>query len=132
MQPGELPFSTVLVDDRMTYFELSYYWREARRAGAPLPPVRMWLLHGHANNSAESTDPMRPEEGGRVLVVHLTPAYLPLVATDFTTFRTVEHLTVPLGGGVNRELEISIGEGFAPLPRDEAFEARFRQQMGQD
>ncbi len=132
VQPGELPFSTVLVDDRMTYFELSYYWREARRAGAPLPPVRMWLLHGHANNSAESTDPMRPEEGGRVLVVHLTPAYLPLVATDFTTFRTVEHLTVPLGGGVNRELEISIGEGFAPLPRDEAFEARFRQQMGQD
>lgn len=131
-QPGELPFSAVMVDDRMTYFELSYYWRNARREGAPLPPVRMWLLHGTANNSAESNDPMRTEEGGRVLVVHLTPAYLPLVATDFTSFRTVEHLTVPLGGGVNRELEISIGEGFAPLPRDEAFEDRFRQQMGID
>ena len=116
----------------MTYFELSYYWRQARREGAPLPPIRMWLLHGTANNSAESTDPMRVEEGGRVLVVHLTPAYLPLVATDFTSFRTVEHLTVPLGGGVNRELEISIGEGFAPLPRDDAFEERFRQQMGID
>jgi len=87
----------------------------------------MWLLHGHANNSAESSDPMRVEEGGRVLVVHLTPAYLPLVATDFSSFRTVEHLTVPLGGGVNRELEISIGEGFAPLPRDAAFEERFQQ-----
>ncbi|MEQ1491953.1 MAG: hypothetical protein ABL932_15535, partial [Terricaulis sp.] len=73
-----------------------------------------------------------PEEGGRVLIVHLTPAYLPLVATDFTTFRQVEHLTVPLGGGVNRELEISIGEGFAPQPRDAAFEERFRQQMGID
>lgn len=129
-QPGELPFSAVMVDDRVTYFELNYYWREARRAGAPLPPVRMWLLHGAANNSAEANDPMRVEEGGRVLVVHLTPAYLPLVATDFTSFRTVEHLTVPLGGGVNRELEISIGEGFAPLPRDEAFQERFRQQMG--
>lgn len=132
VQPGELPFSAVMVDDRMTYFELSYYWREARRAGAPLPPLRMWLLHGTANNSAELTDPMRPEEGGRVLVVHLTPAYLPLIATDYTSFRTVEHLTVPLGGDYNRELEISIGEGFAPLPRDEAFEARFRQQMGLD
>ncbi len=132
VQPGELPFSAVMVDDRATYFELNYYWREARRAGAPLPPVRMWLLHGRANNSAEANDPMRPEEGGRVLVVHLTPAYLPLIATDFTTFRTVEHLTVPLGGDINRELEISIGEGFAPLPRDDAFEARFRQQMGLD
>jgi hypothetical protein len=109
---------------------LNYYWRHARRDGAPLPPIRMWLLHGHANNSAESSDPMRPEEGGRVLVVHLTPAYLPLVATDFSSFRTVEHLTVPLGGGVNRELEISIGEGFVPLPRDAAFEERFRQQSG--
>ncbi len=130
VQPGELPFSAVMVDDRATYFELNYYWRHARREGAPLPPIRMWLLHGHANNSAESSDPMRPEEGGRVLVVHLTPAYLPLVATDFSSFRTVEHLTVPLGGGVNRELEISIGEGFVPLPRDAAFEERFQQSQG--
>jgi hypothetical protein len=52
------------------------------------------------------------------------------VATDFASFRTVEHLTVPLGGGVNREFEISIGEGFAPLPRDAAFEERRRQQVG--
>ena len=62
----------------------------------------------------KSIDPMRPEEGGRVLVVHLTPDYLPFVAADFTVFRTVEHLTIPLGGGINRELEISVGEGFAP------------------
>ncbi len=67
---------------------------------------------------------MRPEEGGRVLVVHLTPDYLPFVAGDFTVFRTVEHLTIPLGGGVNRELEISVGESFAPAPRDAAFEER--------
>jgi hypothetical protein len=89
-----------------------------------LPPVRMWLLHGSARNSAEASDPMRPEEGGRVLVVHLRPDYLPFVAGDFTVFRTVEHLTVPLGGGVNREMEISVGEGFAPAPRDDAFQAR--------
>lgn len=123
-QPGEAPFTAVLVDSRATYFELNYYWRHARRAGAPLPPVRMWLLHSEARNSAEAIDPMRPEEGGRVLVVHLTPDYLPFVAGDFTVFRTVEHLTIPLGGGVNRELEISVGESFAPAPRDAAFEER--------
>jgi 4-amino-4-deoxy-L-arabinose transferase-like glycosyltransferase len=127
-QPGEAPFTAVLVDDRMTYFELAYYWRHARRAGAPLPPVRMWLLHGDAQNSAEATDPMRPAEGGRVLVVSLRADYLPFVAGDFTVFRPVEHLTVPLGGDVNRELEISVGEGFAPALRDDAFARRLRDQ----
>jgi 4-amino-4-deoxy-L-arabinose transferase-like glycosyltransferase len=123
-QPGETPFTAVLVDDRATFFELGYYWRHARRASAPLPPVRMWLLHGQAHNSAELTDPMRTEEGARVLIVHLTPDYLPLVAGDFTVFRAVEHLTIPLGGEFNREVEISVGEGFAQAPRDEAFEQR--------
>ena len=123
-QPDEPPFTAVLVDHRATYFELAYYWRHARRAGAPLPPVRMWLLHGDARNAAEAIDPMRPEEGARVLVVHANPQYLPFVAGDFTVFRTVEHLAIPLGGGINRELEISVGDGFAPAPRDAAFEAR--------
>ena len=54
------------------------------------------------------------------------------VAGDFTVFRTVEHLTVPLGGDVNRELEISVGEGFAPAPRDEAFAQRLRDQREQN
>ena len=82
-------------------------------------------------SSAEATDPMRPEEGARVLVVHLTPHYLPFVAGDFTVFRTVEHLTIPLGGGVNREMEISVGEGFAPAPRDAAFLERLQQRPSQ-
>lgn len=131
-QPGEAPFTAVLVDDRTTYFELAYYWREARAAGAPLPPVRMWLLHGDARSSAEATDPMRPEEGARVLVVHLRPVYLPFVAGDFTVFRTVEHLTVPLGGEIDRNLEISVGEGFAPAPRDDAYEARLADELSDD
>lgn len=121
---GETPFTAVMVDDRATFYALNYYWREARRDGVPLPPVRMWLLRGEAHTSAEATDPMRTEEGGRVLVVHLRQDYLPFVAGDFTVFRAVEHLAVPLGGGVNREIEISVGEGFAPVERTEEFEAR--------
>ena len=121
---GEAPFTAVLVDDRATYFELTYYWREDRREGVPLPPVRMWLLHNHALNSAEQTDPMREEEGARVLVVHARPQYLPLVAGDFTGFRTVEHISIPVGGERTRNYEISVGELFAPAPRDDAFEAR--------
>jgi 4-amino-4-deoxy-L-arabinose transferase-like glycosyltransferase len=121
---GEPPFTAVLVDNREAYFELNYYWRESRRRGEPLPPVRMWLLHGEAHNSAEAADPMRAEEGARVLVVHAREEFLPYVAGDFTVFRTIEHLTIPLGGDFTRELELSIGEGFAPVERDDAFRRR--------
>jgi 4-amino-4-deoxy-L-arabinose transferase-like glycosyltransferase len=127
-QPGEPPFTAVMVDDRTSFFELSYYWRHARRAGTPLPPLRMWRLYEDAHNSAEATDPMRPEEGARVLVVHLRPDFLPFVAGDFAVFRTVEHLTIPLGGDYNREIEISVGESFAPAPRDEAFLRRLHEE----
>lgn len=125
-QPGDPPFTAVMTDSRETFFELSYYWRQARQAGAHLPPLRMWMLRTRAFNSAEALDPMRPRDGRRVLVVHVSPGYLPFIAGDFTTFRTVEHLAIPLGGGVNRQLDISVGEGFSPAPRDAAFEQRLR------
>jgi 4-amino-4-deoxy-L-arabinose transferase-like glycosyltransferase len=125
-QPDQAPFTAVMVDDRAMFYELQYYWRHARRAGAPLPPVRMWLLNDQARNSAESSDPMRPEEGGRVLVVHMTSGYVPLIAGDFTVFRRVEHLSIPLGGRYSRELELSVGEGYARAPRDATFTARLR------
>lgn len=123
-QPGEPPFTAIMVDDRDLYFELNYHWRERRREGAPLPPLRMWLLHGEAENSAEARDPMRPEEGARVLIVHQRMDYMPFVAGDFTVFRNVEHMSLPLGGDRSRDLEISVGEGFAPAVRDDAFRER--------
>ncbi|MFT3728943.1 MAG: glycosyltransferase family 39 protein [Terricaulis sp.] len=125
-KPGDPPFTAVMVDSRETFFELQYYWRQARQAGAPLPPVKMWMLRTRALNSAEALDPMRPADGRRVMVVHALAGYLPFVAGDFTTFRPVEHLTIPLGGNRNRNLDISVGEGFSPAPRDAAFEQRLR------
>jgi len=127
-QRGDPAFSAVMVDSREAYFELTYYWRQARQAGAPLPPLRMWLVHSSAYNSAEALAPMRVSEGQRVLVVHQTPSFLPFIAGDFTTFHSVEHLTIPLGGGLNRNLEISVGEGFSPAPRDAAFEQILRER----
>jgi len=126
---GEPPFTAILVDDRTTYYELAYYWREERSAGEPLPPVRMWLLYGEAHNSAEASDPMREEEGGRVLVVHMRDDYIPWIAGDFTVFRSVETVSVPLGGGRTRDIEFSVGEGFAPATRDDAFEQRLRDRL---
>lgn len=127
-QRGDRPFSAVVVDDRAAYYELNYYWRQARAVGAPLPPLRMWTPMQSAHTAAEIVEPLRPNDGGHVLVVHAQPRYIPFVAGDFTNFRTVEHLTIPLGGGANREFDISVGEGFAPAARDAAFLQRLRSQ----
>lgn len=129
---GQQPFTAIMVDHRATYFELAYYWREARARGEHLPPVRMWQLHANARNSAEQVDPMRPQESARVLVVHAIPDYVSLVAGDFASFRTVDHFTVPLGSAPPRTYEISVGEGFSPAPRDAAFERRVLDPDGQD
>lgn len=122
-RPG---YTAVLVDHRALYYELAYYWRNERREGEPLPPVRMWLLHADARNSAEASDPMRREEGARVLVVHMNPDYLPVVAHDFSAFQRLDPIEIQLGGGILRKLDLSVGEGFQPAPRDEAFERRLR------
>ncbi len=119
-------FTAVLVDDRTAFYELGYYWRDLRRT-TKLPPVRMWLRHAAAHSSPELTDPMRPEEGERVLIVHMTPGCVPLVADDFSDgIRSVVRLIIPLGGDVNRELEISVGGNFSPVPRDSAYEERLK------
>ena len=123
-QAGQPPFTAVLVDHRATYYELAYYWREARARGEPLPPVRMWLLHADARNAAEQASAMRPSEGARVLVIHANATYLPVVAADFTAFRTVDEFSIRLGSAPPRVYEVSVGEGFAPAPRDAAFEQR--------
>lgn len=115
--PEDSPFTAVLVDDRELFYGLAYYWRDDRESGAALPPVRMWLYHGHPENAAETSDPMRIEEGARVLVVNANPDFVPSVAGDFTAFRHVESISIPLGGDRTRDISFSIGEGFAPAPR---------------
>jgi TIR domain len=111
----EASFMAVMVDDRDAYCELGRRWRDANLA----MPLLLW-------STAETGDLIGPADGRTVLVVVLHPANLPIVANDFTGFRTVEHLAVPAAGGVGRELEFAVGEGFSPVPRDEASDGRAR------
>ncbi|MBL8548880.1 MAG: glycosyltransferase family 39 protein [Hyphomonadaceae bacterium] len=116
---SEAPYTAVLADHRAGYFELRYYWRDR----SDLPPVRAWRLHAAPENHAEATDPMRPEDSARVLVVHMVKDYAPLVIDDFAR-------VTPLGqsplrvGSVEGALFYSRGEGYAEKPRDAAYEAR--------
>jgi 4-amino-4-deoxy-L-arabinose transferase-like glycosyltransferase len=123
------PVSAIMVDDRIALYELDYYWQRNGHNDAPAP-VRMWLLHGHPRIAAEAAAPMRRVDGQRVLIVHMSNDYHDLVAADFAQFRSVGEATIPLGGARTRKLTFSIGEGFAPVPRDEAFVDRLATLRG--
>lgn len=114
------PFTAVLVDHRHTYNEFRYHWRD----DPDLPPLRMYVLREAAGNQAESAAPMTAAVGGAVLVVHLSPRYIPFVAGDFAQFRTVAETAVPVGPSKTRALALSEASGFAPQPRTAAFLAR--------
>ncbi len=121
---GERPFDAVVVDNRDTYYQLKFYWARERTGAPLLPPLRLWMVQGPLRSAPDGADPLHG--GARVLVVHTTPTLLPFVAGDFTTFRTVDHLRVPLGANATRALDLSIGEGFAPAHRDNAFMERLQ------
>jgi hypothetical protein len=108
-----------MVDHRALYAELVYYWRDAR-VRTRLPPLRAWRLHTEPENYAEAVDPMRTQDGARVLVVSMDERYEPLIAADFR--RITPLAAAPNAGG--RTLSLATGEGFAPVARDAAFEAR--------
>lgn len=117
------PVSAILVDDRTALFELNYYWTREGGPGAPAP-LRMWLLHGERRNAADAAAPMQVQDGERVLVVYLTHDENDLVRDDFSAFRRIGEIVMPLGEERDRRLVLSIGEGFDPVPRDAAFRAR--------
>lgn len=123
---GERPFNAVVTDNRDTYYQLNFYWTRERAVSPSLPPLRLWMVQGPTQTAPEGAEALHRSEGARVLVAHTTPNLLPFVAGDFTTFRTVDRIRVPLGGGATRTLDLSIGEGFAPARRDGTFMERLQ------
>ncbi len=128
---GERPFNAVVVDDPATYYELNFYWARERAQSRDLPPLRLWMVRGLTRPAPDGADALTSGDGARVLVVHAAPALVPFVAGDFTTFRTVDHIRVPLGGDAVRAIDLSIGEGFAPAHRDGAFMERLEARPNQ-
>ncbi len=128
---GERPFNAVVVDDPATYYELNFYWARERANSPGLPPLRLWMVQGPTRIAPDGADALTSHDGARVLVAHATPNLVPFVAGDFTTFRTVDHIRVPLGGDTVRAIDLSIGEGFAPAHRDGVFMERLQARPNQ-
>lgn len=112
-------YVAVAADNRLLFYELGYYLREAP------PPLRMWLRYAHADNHAELDAPLAPPVEGPVLVINERVRERTRIFADFAEMETAARLSIPLGGDRVRALELLAGEGFAPLARDDAYEDLF-------
>jgi 4-amino-4-deoxy-L-arabinose transferase-like glycosyltransferase len=109
--------SAVAVNHRFTYYALAYYGRDYFRApGAP--PLVYWLLTGKPENQAEASVPLDTGNGTRVLGVIYEGWHREDMLPDFTRVIGRELDNIYLDRKHQRRIEMFIGEGFRPQPRD--------------
>jgi 4-amino-4-deoxy-L-arabinose transferase-like glycosyltransferase len=109
--------SAVAVDDRFLFNAAAYYGRDYfGRLGAP--PLTMWVRQIRPNNQAEAEAPLAVDQGRRVLAASYEGWFAKEMAADFGSVSGEEVLRIWLDPDNNRRVELFVGEGFAPLPRD--------------
>jgi 4-amino-4-deoxy-L-arabinose transferase-like glycosyltransferase len=115
------PLTAVAVDDRFLFNALSYYARDAGgRPAARLPaPLRAWVRLARPANQAEAETPLITAYGAHVLAVSAGGPYLPDFEADFAATHPAEpaEINIMLDPRHNRQLDLFIGDGFAPRPR---------------
>jgi len=109
--------SAVAVNNRFLYYALAYYGRDYFRE--PLAaPLKIWLRGAVAGNQAEASAPLTPENGQRVLAVAYEGWFNSEMAADFQAVVRPEIDDVFLDRKHRRTLDMFLGEGFRPRPRD--------------
>lgn len=113
----EQDLTAIAVNNRFLFYALTYYGRD-RLASAP--PLASWLLASEARNQAETAAPLTRRLGERALLVSYEGWWRPEMQGDFARTSGLEIETIGLDRKHRRRLEMFIGEGFAPKPRDPA------------
>jgi 4-amino-4-deoxy-L-arabinose transferase-like glycosyltransferase len=109
--------SAIAVDERFLFNSISYYGRDwLARPGSP--PLRAWVREITPRSQAETETPLTPELGRRVLVASLVPRFRPEIRWDFARTGAVQDASVQLDDRRTRDLQLFVGEGFSPRPRD--------------
>ncbi len=109
--------TAIAVDDRFLFNAMAYYGRD--RLGHPGdPPLVMWVRQSKAQNQAETSNPLTPALGARVLMVGMVPDFLKEEKADFPAIRDEEFLRIRLDPKRVREMRLFVGLGFKPQPRD--------------
>ncbi|MEE9273596.1 MAG: glycosyltransferase family 39 protein [Robiginitomaculum sp.] len=132
---GRQNYSAIAVDNRLLFFELSYYGLE-KDTGLPL---HMWLNTNHATHHAEAVAPLPASktEDGPVLIINyywdcpdmkgaIKQACLNAIyargkipfeekfKSDFKKLEELKPLLLDLGGGKTRKLRLWAGYGYTP------------------
>lgn len=112
-EPG---LTAIAVNNRFLFYSMSYYGRD--RLGPGAPPLVSWLLMDGPRNQAETTAPLTPALGRRVLMVSYEGWRRAEMQADFARTSDLEIGSVWLDRRHKRKVEMFLGQGFAPRPRD--------------
>ncbi len=111
------PVSAIAVDDRFLFNALAYYGRDSLHvAGAP--PLKMWVREAKAHNEAETSAPLTPAQGSRVVFVSVVDRYRGEAMRDFQRAQPTGTASVVLDPKHSREVYSFIGQGYVRRPRD--------------
>jgi 4-amino-4-deoxy-L-arabinose transferase-like glycosyltransferase len=113
VEPG---LTAIAVNNRFLFYSIAYYGRD--RLGVTVPPLASWLLMEGPRNQAETASPLTPAIGRRVLMVAYEGWRRPEMQADFATTSGLEIGSVRLDARHKRRVEMFVGQGFAPRPRD--------------
>lgn len=112
-EPG---LTAIAVNNRFLFYSMSYYGRD--RLGFGAPPLVSWLLMDGPRNQAETTAPLTPALGRRVLMVSYEGWRRAEMQADFASATDLEIGSVWLDRRHKRKVEMFLGQGFSPRPRD--------------
>jgi len=113
VEPG---LTAIAVNNRFLFYAVSYYGRD--RLGPGAPRLASWLLMEGPRNQAETTAPLTEAIGGRVLMVSYEGWRRAEMEADFAKASGLEIGSVWLDRRHRRKVEMFVGEGFSPRPRD--------------
>jgi len=109
--------TAVAVNDRFLYYTFAYYGR-GYFGGPAAPPLTYWLLAAAPQNQAETSAPLTPALGGRVLGVAYEGFHRREMMADFARVSGHEIDEVGLDRKHTRRIDLFVGEDYRPRPRD--------------
>jgi len=104
------------VDDRFLFNALAYYGRDRLHTPGE-PPLRIWVREAKPNNQAETTAPLTPAEGGRVVFAQAVNDYHAQTVADFAGVEGETRVGLRLDPRHTRDLTLFVASGFSPKPR---------------